>query len=67
VLDILLKYPFFPALRAVMARRGFNCGPLMSGQDFTSSTQHDALLDEMDRNIPLEVAELIQWHSATAA
>jgi N-acetylneuraminate lyase len=67
VLDILLKYPFFPALRAVMARQGFDCGPLMSGQDFTSKSQRAALLDDMDRNIPTEVAELIQWRPAIVA
>jgi len=67
VLDILLRYPFFPALRAVMAHRGFDCGPLLSGEDFTSPAQRNALLDDMDRNIPAEVAELIQWRPVTVA
>jgi N-acetylneuraminate lyase len=67
VLDILLRYPFFPALRAAMAHRGFDCGPLLSGEQFTSNAQRNAFLEEMDRNIPTEVEELIQWRSSTVA
>jgi N-acetylneuraminate lyase len=67
VLDILLKYPFFPALRAVMAHRGFDCGPLLSGEDFTSDTQRKELIEELNRDMPREVSELIQWHSVIPA
>ncbi len=31
VIDELIAHPFFPALRAVIAAKGFDCGPLMSG------------------------------------
>jgi N-acetylneuraminate lyase len=65
VLDILLRYPFFPALRAVMAHRGFDCGPLLSGEQFISNAQRNAFLEDMDRHIPAEVAELIQWRPTT--
>ena len=61
VLDILLRYPFFPALRAVMARRGFECGPLLSGDTFASNAQRLQFLQELDKNMPAEVAELIHW------
>jgi N-acetylneuraminate lyase len=61
VLDILLRYPFFPALRAVMAHRGFDCGPLLSGDDFVSSTQRLTFLQDFERNLPVEVADLIHW------
>jgi N-acetylneuraminate lyase len=67
VLDILLKYPFFPALRAVMQHRGFDCGPLLSGEDFTSSAQRKQLIEELDRDMPAEVAEIIRWPSAISA
>jgi N-acetylneuraminate lyase len=67
VLDILLKYPFFPALRAVMHHRGFDCGPLLSGEDFTTSAQRTLLIEELDRGMPAEVAELIRWPSAISA
>jgi len=63
VLDILLRYPFFPALRAVMAHRGFDCGPLMSGEEFSSAAQRTQFLEELDREMPAEVAELIEWPS----
>jgi N-acetylneuraminate lyase len=61
VLDILLRYPFFPAVRAVMAHRGFDCGPLLSGEDFPSNTQRFAFLQDFERNMPVEVADLIHW------
>lgn len=61
VLDILLRYPFFPALRAVMRYKGFDCGPLMSGENFASAGQHDQLIAELNREMPREIAELIQW------
>lgn len=61
VIDILLRYPFFPALRAVMAHRGFDCGPLMSSDVFSSPEEKERFLKDMERNMPEEVAELIKW------
>jgi N-acetylneuraminate lyase len=61
VLDILLRYPFFPALRAVMAHRGFDCGPLLSGDAFISNAQRLQFLRDLNDNMPIEVAELIRW------
>lgn len=61
VLSILLRYPFLPALRAAMACRGFDCGPLMSGEEFASPAQRAAFLDDLNRNLPTEVASLIGW------
>jgi N-acetylneuraminate lyase len=61
VITILLRYPFFPSLRAMMAQRGFDCGPLMSHDDFESPAQKEALLEDLNRSMPTEVAELIGW------
>ena len=67
VLTVLLRYPFFPALRAVMKERGFDCGPMMSGEAFISGSQPAQLLAELDRNMPEEVAALIGWKAALSA
>lgn len=67
VLDTLLKYPFFPALRAVMQHNGFDCGPMMSGEDFASSSQRNQFLEELDRTMPPEIAEKILWQSVQPA
>ena len=32
VIDELIAHPFFPALRAVVRAKGFDCGPMMSGE-----------------------------------
>jgi N-acetylneuraminate lyase len=32
VINELIAHPFFPALRAVMREKGFDCGPMMSGE-----------------------------------
>jgi N-acetylneuraminate lyase len=60
VLDVLLRYPFFPALREMMRHRGFDCGPLLSGEALTES-QRNALIEDLNREIPKEAAELIGW------
>jgi N-acetylneuraminate lyase len=67
VLTVLLRYPFFPALRAVMKERGFDCGPMMSGETFASASQSRQLLDELDRDMPDEIGTLIGWKPAVSA
>jgi N-acetylneuraminate lyase len=63
VLDILFRYPFFPAVRAAVKHLGFDCGPMMSGEDFESAGQRDKFLADMNANIPARVAGLIHWPS----
>lgn len=66
VLAVLLRYPFFPALRTMVAHRGFDCGPMMSGEDFRSQAQRQQLISELNKTLSEEVAELIGWHDAPA-
>ena len=49
VIETLLKYPFFPALRSVMQKKGFDCGPLMSGEQLPSETSRQQLLAEFEQ------------------
>jgi N-acetylneuraminate lyase len=55
-IETLLKYPFFPALRAIMERKGFDCGPLMSGDQFSSEAQKQSFLEEFDKFLQHEPA-----------
>ena len=66
VLAVLLRYPFFPALRTMVERRGFDCGPMMSGEGFRSQAEKQQLIAELNKTLTDEVAELIGWHSAPA-
>lgn len=59
-LEIMLRYPFFPALREMMRHLGFDCGPLLSGETLSSSQQR-CLMDDLDREMPPEIANLIAW------
>lgn len=63
VLTVLLRYPFFPALRTVIKERGFDCGPMMSGETFRSSAQQQQFFSELNSAMPQEVADLIGWPS----
>ena len=63
VLTILLRYPFFPALRALVGQKGFDCGPMMSGETFRSSAQQQQFFSELNSAMPQEVADLIGWPS----
>jgi N-acetylneuraminate lyase len=63
VLEILLRYPFFPALREAMRHLGFDCGPLLSGESLGSSSEREALLSDLDREMPKEIVELMEWPS----
>lgn len=63
ILSILLRYPFFPSLRAIVGQKGFDCGPMMSGEKFLSEAQQQQLFAELNDSIPQEVANLIGWHS----
>lgn len=59
VVTTLLSYPFFPALRAVMKEKGFDCGPMMSGDELLSEQQSSALLADLDHNVSREMAQLL--------
>jgi N-acetylneuraminate lyase len=67
VLDILFRYPFFPAVREAVKHLGFDCGPAMSGDEFDSLDQRDRFIADMNRNIPPRIANLIQWPAASSA
>ncbi|QNI37641.1 dihydrodipicolinate synthase family protein [Edaphobacter albus] len=49
VIETLLKYPFFPALRAIMQKKGLDCGPLMSGEQLPSDASRQQLLTEFEQ------------------
>lgn len=66
VIATMMGYPFFPALRAVMKHLGFDCGPLLSGDDFFSPREADELIQELHQVMPAEVAELIGWPSLSS-
>ena len=61
VLDIYFRYPFFPAVRESVRQLGFDCGPMASGEDFESESQRQKFIEDMNENLPVEVAELIHW------
>lgn len=61
VLDIFFRYPFFPAVRESVRQLGFDCGPMASGDDFESEAQRQRFIEDMNMNLPAEVAELIHW------
>jgi N-acetylneuraminate lyase len=65
VLETMLKYPFFPALRTLMKHIGFDCGPMMSSDCFHQPQQAHQFLEEMDLTMPAEIADLIGWRSTT--
>ncbi|GGA65093.1 hypothetical protein GCM10011507_15870 [Edaphobacter acidisoli] len=66
VITTLLNYPFFPALRAVMKEKGFNCGPMMSGEELLPESQRVALLADLDRNVSREIATILSLGTAGA-
>lgn len=53
VIDELISHPFFPALRAVMRAKGFDCGPLMSGETLDRAEADTMLgkLKSLDGNL----------------
>jgi N-acetylneuraminate lyase len=59
VITTLLGYPFFPALRAIMKKKGFDCGPMMSGDKPLSEAQCLSLFADLDRNVSREMAQLL--------
>jgi len=61
VLDILFRYPFFPAVRESVRQLGFDCGPMASGDDFESEAQRAQFIEDMNANLPSKVVELIRW------
>ena len=67
VLTVLLRYPFFPALRALVQQKGFDCGPMMSGEDFRSPAQRQQMFEELNNAMPGNVADLIGWRGATVS
>jgi N-acetylneuraminate lyase len=66
-LDILFRYPFFPAVREAVRHLGFDCGPMMSGDDFASGADRARFIEDMNQNIPEQVADLINWSKSTLA
>jgi len=61
VLNILFRYPFFPAVREAVRHLGFDCGPMMNGDDFASAASRAEFLADMDRNLPPRIAEMMGW------
>jgi N-acetylneuraminate lyase len=64
-LDILFRYPFFPAVREAVRHLGFDCGPMMSGDDFLSEADRSRFIEDMNQNLPEQIAELINWSKST--
>lgn len=66
VIDTMLRYPFFPALRAVMEERGFALGPMLSGEAFTGSQDRSDFLTQIRvplyeaTNAPSQIARWVQ-------
>ncbi len=44
-----------------MRHLGFDCGPLLSGESLGSSSKREELLSDLDREMPREIVELIDW------
>ncbi|MBW8747986.1 MAG: dihydrodipicolinate synthase family protein, partial [Acidobacteria bacterium] len=65
VLDILFRYPFFPAVREAVKHMGIDCGPMASGEAFTSDAQRRAFIEDMDANLPKGILHRIQWPVAS--
>jgi N-acetylneuraminate lyase len=53
---VLIRYPFLPALKAVLGQWGFACGPALNGQRFSGPEQQQLFLNEF--NAALRSAEL---------
>lgn len=49
MIEVLLQFPFFPALRAVMESRGMDCGPMMNGDAFASREQKQMFLSAFEK------------------
>ena len=43
VIRAMMRYPWLPAMKAVMAEQGFDCGPVMNGQRLTQEHHRDLL------------------------
>ena len=67
VLDILFRYPFFPAVREGVRHMGFDCGPMASGDDFISEEQRTNFIEDMSQNMPDSVLSRIHWPLAAGA
>lgn len=63
-LDILFRYPFFPAVREAVRQLGFDCGPMASGDDFASAANRNAFVADMTENLPAAVRDRIHWPAA---
>lgn len=61
VLDILFRYPFFPAVREGVRQMGFDCGPMASGDDFASEADRKRFVEDMSQNLPASVQSRINW------
>lgn len=65
-LDILFRYPFFPAVREAVRQLGFDCGPMASGDDFASAADRNTFVADITENLPAVVRDRIHW-PATAS
>jgi len=52
VIEVLFRYPFFPAVREAIKHIGFDCGPLMSGETMANESDRDRFLAELMAYIP---------------
>lgn len=61
ILDVLFRYPFFPAVREAVRHLGFDCGPMASGETFSSEEERGQLINEISTTIPQKILELNHW------
>jgi N-acetylneuraminate lyase len=61
VLDILFRYPFFPAVRESVRHMGFDCGPMASGEAFATESDRTRFIEDMNQNLPESVLSRIEW------
>lgn len=52
LIQVLLNYPFLPALKAALGRAGFECGPALNGERFENPAQQQQFFSELARVSP---------------
>jgi N-acetylneuraminate lyase len=48
VIRVLMRYPWLPSIKAVMRRKGFECGPTLNRERFRDAQQEQQLFREFD-------------------
>lgn len=61
VIEVLMRFPFFAAVRSSVAHMGFDCGPMMSGEALDSTAQREELLTLLDDAMQGETQALVGW------